>query len=87
MHMWMYPTMTRTAMRCSIAREPRGSALCWRSTTGRKIVEKLGLAAVPYAEAHDWIYAAAGIHPHEARHATDEHYAELDPAWRVETLA
>lgn len=39
--------------------------------------EKLG-AAVPYAEAHDWIYAAAGIHPHEARHATDAHYAELE---------
>src|SRR5579863_6143359 len=40
-------------------------------------IEKLG-AAIPYAEAHDWIYAAAGIHPHEARHATDAHYAELD---------
>jgi TatD DNase family protein len=40
-------------------------------------VEKLG-AAVPYAELHDWIYAAAGIHPHEARHASDAHYAELE---------
>jgi TatD DNase family protein len=40
-------------------------------------LEKLG-AAVPYAETHDWIYAAAGIHPHEARHATDAHYAELE---------
>ena len=40
-------------------------------------IEKLG-AAVPYAEAHDWIYAAAGIHPHEARHASDAHYAELE---------
>ena len=40
-------------------------------------VEKLG-AAVPYAEVHDWIYAAAGIHPHEARHASDAHYAELE---------
>jgi TatD DNase family protein len=40
-------------------------------------VEKLG-AAVPYAEMHDWIYAAAGIHPHEARHASDAHYAELE---------
>jgi|SRR5665213_911443 len=40
-------------------------------------IEKLG-AAVAYAEAHDWIYAAAGIHPHEAKHATDAHYAELD---------
>jgi TatD DNase family protein len=40
-------------------------------------IEKLG-AAVPYAERHDWIYAAAGIHPHEAKHATDAHYQELD---------
>ncbi len=40
-------------------------------------IEKLG-AAVPYAEQHTWIYAAAGIHPHEARHATDAHYAELE---------
>jgi TatD DNase family protein len=40
-------------------------------------VEKLGAAAT-YAEQHDWIYAAAGIHPHEAQHATDAHYDELD---------
>jgi TatD DNase family protein len=40
-------------------------------------IEKLG-AAVPYAEQHDWIYAAVGIHPHEARRATDAHYTELD---------
>src|ERR1700682_88105 len=40
-------------------------------------IEKLG-AAVPYAEKYDWIYAAMGIHPHEAQHATDAHYAEMD---------
>ena len=40
-------------------------------------IDKLG-AALPYARQHDWIYAAAGIHPHEARHATEVHYAELD---------
>jgi TatD DNase family protein len=40
-------------------------------------LEKLG-AAIPYAERHDWIYASVGIHPHEASHATDAHYAELD---------
>jgi TatD DNase family protein len=40
-------------------------------------IEKLG-AAVPYAEQHGWIYAAAGIHPHEAQHATEAHYAELE---------
>ena len=40
-------------------------------------LEKLG-AAVPYAEQHDWIYASIGIHPHEAKHASEAHYAELD---------
>jgi TatD DNase family protein len=40
-------------------------------------IEKLS-AAVPYAERYDWIYAAMGIHPHEAKHATDAHYAEMD---------
>ena len=40
-------------------------------------IEKLG-SAVPYAEKYDWVYAASGIHPHEARHATKAHYTELD---------
>src|SRR5437879_1267312 len=34
-------------------------------------------SAVPFAERYDWIYAAAGIHPHEARLATLVHYADL----------
>lgn len=39
--------------------------------------EKLA-AAVRYAEQQKWIYASVGIHPHEARQATDAHYSELD---------
>ncbi|HKS81218.1 MAG TPA: TatD family hydrolase [Candidatus Acidoferrales bacterium] len=35
-------------------------------------------AAIPFAEQHDWIYATIGIHPHEAKDATDEHFARLD---------
>lgn len=35
-------------------------------------------AAIPFAEQHDWIYATVGIHPHEARLATEEHFAALD---------
>jgi TatD DNase family protein len=35
-------------------------------------------AAIPYAEKHDWIYASIGIHPHEAKHFTPAHEAELD---------
>ena len=31
-------------------------------------------AALDIAETHDWIYAAAGIHPHEASKAQDGHF-------------
>jgi TatD DNase family protein len=35
-------------------------------------------AALPFAEQYDWIYASVGIHPHEAKFATDEHFAHLE---------
>jgi len=38
--------------------------------------EKLD-AALPLAEAHDWIYTTVGIHPHEAREVTEAHLDEL----------
>src|ERR1700756_298214 len=38
--------------------------------------EKLD-AALPYAEAHDWIYTTVGIHPHEAREVTPAHLDTL----------
>jgi TatD DNase family protein len=38
--------------------------------------EKLD-AALPYAEQHDWIYSSIGIHPHEAKQATPQHFDEL----------
>ena len=39
--------------------------------------EKLD-AAIPYAEAHDWIYTTVGVHPHEAKEVTPEHLATLE---------
>ena len=39
--------------------------------------EKLD-AAIPLAEAHEWIYTTVGIHPHEAKEARLEHFAELE---------
>ena len=39
--------------------------------------EKLD-AAIPYAEAHDWIYTSVGIHPHEAQQVTPEHLETLE---------
>lgn len=38
--------------------------------------EKLD-AALPFAERNDWIYTTVGIHPHEAKDATREHFDEL----------
>jgi len=38
--------------------------------------EKLD-AALPFAEAHEWIYTTVGIHPHEAREVTQGHLDEL----------
>ena len=35
-------------------------------------------AAIPFAEQHDWIYATVGVHPHEAKLATEEHFARLE---------
>jgi TatD DNase family protein len=34
-------------------------------------------SALPFAKRYDWIYAAAGIHPHEAKLAAPAHYDEL----------
>ncbi|MGC1686130.1 MAG: TatD family hydrolase [Candidatus Acidiferrales bacterium] len=39
-------------------------------------------SAIPFAEAHDWIYATAGIHPHEAKLATDAHFHQLEDLMR-----
>lgn len=35
-------------------------------------------AAIPFAEAHNWIYATIGVHPYDAKAATEEHFAQLD---------
>jgi TatD DNase family protein len=34
-------------------------------------------AAIRFAEAHDWIYATIGVHPHDASAATEEHFEQL----------
>jgi len=35
-------------------------------------------AAIPFAEEHDWIYATIGIHPHDAKAATEEHFQRIE---------
>src|SRR6202011_5316890 len=39
--------------------------------------EKLD-AAIPFAEAHDWIYSTVGIHPHNAKEVTPQHLSVLE---------
>ncbi|MFZ0818742.1 MAG: TatD family hydrolase [Candidatus Acidiferrales bacterium] len=39
--------------------------------------EKLD-SALPFADAHDWIWATVGIHPHESAQVTDTHLAQLE---------
>jgi TatD DNase family protein len=34
--------------------------------------------AIPFAEHYEWIWASAGVHPHEARLLTSEHLANLE---------
>lgn len=38
--------------------------------------------AIPIAEPYDWIYATAGIHPHEAQRAEERHFEALRAAAR-----
>jgi TatD DNase family protein len=45
--------------------------------SGTSPTERLD-AAIPFAEQHDWIYATVGIHPHDAKQATEPHFVELD---------
>jgi TatD DNase family protein len=35
-------------------------------------------AALPFAEAHDWIYTTVGIHPHDAKEVTPTHLQTLE---------
>ncbi len=39
-------------------------------------------SSLPIAEAHDWIYATVGIHPHEAQRAEEKHFDLLRTAAR-----
>ncbi len=45
--------------------------------SGTSPTERLD-AAIPFAEEHNWIYATVGIHPHDAKDATEGHFARLD---------
>ena len=33
---------------------------------------------IPFAEAHDWIYTTAGVHPHDASKVEERHYRRIE---------
>jgi TatD DNase family protein len=55
-------------------------------TGGVRIIVAIGSGTGPHrlcaglemAEGKDWVYPTIGIHPHEARLATEDHFAELE---------
>jgi TatD DNase family protein len=61
----------------------RGDVLARAQAAGVRGILAIGGApgalgsSLPFANRYDWIYAAAGIHPHEAKLATPAHYGEL----------
>ncbi len=55
------------------ARKPPACATFWPSAAHPDALA----SSMPFAERYDWIYAAAGVHPHEAKLATPAHYEEL----------
>ncbi len=65
--------------------EDRGAMLQRARAAGVNTILAIGVgpgpekldAALPYAEAHDWIYTTVGIHPHEAKEVTPVHLATL----------
>ena len=70
------PTSIPTAKPCSPALRPRASKPSSPSA-GAAQIPRRSARRCPFAEQFPWIYAAAGIHPHEARLATQAHYDTL----------
>jgi TatD DNase family protein len=65
--------------------EDREAMLARAQATGINTILAIGVgpgpeqldAAIPYAEAHDWIYTTVGIHPHEAKEVNPVHFEAL----------
>ncbi len=65
------------ADRDAVIERARAAGLCYLLVIGGAGgPEEMG-AALTIAERHGWIYAAAGIHPHEASKARDAHFDHL----------
>ena len=65
------------ADRDAVIERARGAGLKYLLTIGGAGGPDRLSEAVRIAERHEWIYAAAGVHPHEAAKARDSHFDEL----------
>ncbi len=63
--------------RGSVIERARAAGLCYILLIGGAEGPDRLHAALDIARPHEWIYAAAGIHPHEAIKAQDSHYDRL----------
>ena len=63
--------------RDAVVERARGAGLKYLLTIGGAGGPDRLSEAVRIAERHEWIYAAAGVHPHEAAKARDSHFDEL----------
>ena len=65
------------ADRDAVIERARAAGLKYLLTIGGAAGPDRLRGALEIAERHEWIYAAAGVHPHEAAKAAESHFAEL----------
>ena len=63
--------------RATVIERARAAGLKYLLTVGGTGTPDQLAAPIPIAEAHDWIYASVGVHPHESRQFRDAHADEI----------
>ncbi len=63
--------------RAAVIERARAAGLKYLLTVGGTGAPDQLAAPIPIAEAHDWIYASVGVHPHESRQFRDTHAHQI----------
>ncbi len=63
--------------RAAVIERARAAGLKYLLTVGGAGTPDQLASPIPIAEAHDWIYASVGVHPHESRQFRDAHADEV----------
>ncbi|HEV2495203.1 MAG TPA: TatD family hydrolase [Terriglobia bacterium] len=66
-----------SADRDAVIERARSAGLAYLLTIGGAAGPDHLHESLEIADRHEWMYAAAGVHPHEAAKATDQHFDEL----------